>query len=162
MQFHDREHSGQRFKLGDEALDSMLSFRQLGADDTEAGGYLLGRVTPDRDVLVDFVTVPTPMCERSRHGVFLHGPSHQAYINAAWEASGGHCHYVGHWHTHPEPDPEPSFMDTGEWQEQMRSIPLDCARAFVIIGTEHVRLWVPVVVPEWPKAWHFVRVEVDR
>jgi len=161
VQLRDK-HSGQRFKLGDEALATMLSFRQIGEHDTEAGGFLLGRVTPDRDVLVDFVTVPTPQCERTRCGLFIHGASHQAFVDAAWEGSGGSVHYVGHWHTHPEPDPEPSLTDCGEWVEQLKSMPLDCVRAFVIVGTEHVGVWVPVRVPNCSTvAWYFDRIEVE-
>lgn len=129
--------------FSEEALTTLLRFRQLGACDNEAGGVLLGRHLKDGGhIVIDEVTVPMKGDWRCLT-MFRRGrASHQRVIDERWRESSGTCRYLGEWHTHPEPHPTPSFVDTRDWGRRMRRDVVDAATVlFVIVGTAQIAVW---------------------
>ncbi|MBO0951180.1 Mov34/MPN/PAD-1 family protein [Fibrella forsythiae] len=134
---------GGRLKISDQALDKMLSFRQLNLEDCEAGGVMLGRLLIDsNDVVIDEVTVPMCQDKRSRFAFYRHKRGHQAVINQRWHSSNGTCIYLGEWHTHPEPVPTPSTTDRNDWRRKLRADRFEKSLFFVIVGTHETKMWV--------------------
>ncbi len=137
------EHSrGGAFKLSEGALAMMRLFQQHQAEDLEAGGFLIGRyIRGGMDLVVDHVTVPIPTDERSRFG-FHRSEEHQAFLDEAWERSGGTSCFLGDWHTHAEPYPDPSTIDLANWRRTLEETIHDGqACFFVIVGTLEIRVW---------------------
>jgi integrative and conjugative element protein (TIGR02256 family) len=143
-----RRRDGSAVKLSEEALLKMFVFRQIGPNDTEAGGVLLGRfIIGSRDVVVDDVTVPMPGDARRRFEFRRSKRKHQAIIDRCWRTSGGTCLYLGEWHTHPEPSPSPSPIDLSDWLRRLREDRFDAGGLFFfIVGTVEVGGWEAVRV----------------
>jgi integrative and conjugative element protein (TIGR02256 family) len=120
----------------------MLAYRQYGRHQNEAGGVLLGRLLLDcDDVIVDQLTEPVRTDRRSWTG-FFRSLAHQALAFQRWRHSGGHCAYLGLWHTHPESDPRPSRTDLDDWRHALSRDRFDgTALFFVIVGTHQLRAW---------------------
>lgn len=134
--------NGERLKISNEALQQMLSFRQLNPADYEAGGILLGRLLVDsQDVVIDEVTIPMPKDKRSRFAFYRHKQGHQAIINQRWQESKGTCIYLGEWHTHPEPVPTPSTIDRTDWRRKLRADRFEKHLYFIIVGTYEIKIW---------------------
>lgn len=137
-----RRPNGGRIKLAPPVLRTMLSYAQYGPTDTEAGGVLMGRyLLGSHDVVIDALTVPMPGDRRTRYSFYRDKKRHQAAMDAAWRASGGHCTYLGEWHTHPEADPTPSGIDTRDWRRRLHDDRYHDELFFLIVGTAAVRAW---------------------
>ena len=136
---------GGRAKINSDVHTVIARYRQCAPADTEAGGFLLGRMIIDSlDIVVDEVTEPGPGDERTRYGFGLVDLAHhQADVTAAWERSEGTSCFLGDWHTHAEPDPTPSGIDLEGWRKRLRNDASDefPRLLFVIVGTERVRAW---------------------
>lgn len=135
-------YNGGRIKVTAAVLHVMQSYAQHGRRATEAGGVLLGRyLQGSADVVIDAVTVPMPGDKRSRYSFYRAKTRHQAAIDAAWQASGGTCTYLGEWHTHPETHPSPSGIDSTDWQRRLRTDDYHDELFFLIVGTVEIRAW---------------------
>lgn len=133
---------GGRLHLGPKALSALLQYRQLGPDDTEAGGVLLGRyLIGTCDVVVDQVTEPMPGDRRTRASFHRHHAGHQAAIDRAWTASGSRFAWLGEWHTHPELTPTPSPTDRRDWRRRLQRDVFEESLFFLIVGIEVISAW---------------------
>lgn len=138
-----RRPNGGLLEVLDAPWTSVTGFAQLTPDAPEAGGVLLGRhILGSDNIVVDFATVPMAGDRRSRTSFFRSRRPHQAAMRAAWDESGGTCHYLGEWHTHPQAVPTPSLVDVFDWR---RHLVLDRYMGpslfFLIVGTETTRVW---------------------
>jgi integrative and conjugative element protein (TIGR02256 family) len=112
----------------------------------EAGGILLGRYQEDGAVCIDAITNPGPLDIREPRYFFRHADHHNAAILAAWSASDGRVHYLGHWHTHSEPVPVPSDLDRSEWERDAAEVRAqrnepNLPRIYLIVGQTHLGGW---------------------
>lgn len=110
----------------------MFGFQQNSAEDTEAGGILIG-FRRDPHIEIVSLTTPLPKDQRSRRGFKRRDSGHQALARQHWRESNGLLDYVGEWHSHPEARPSPSWLDRNEWKKilKSRNVPM----IFAIIGT---------------------------
>ncbi len=138
-----RRPDGTVLVIGDEALATMLRFRQTKRLSSEAGGVLLGRHLLDvSHVVVDEVTVPMKRDCRFLTAFRRSRDAHQRVIDERWAASRGTCQYLGEWHTHPEPVPHASFVDMADWRRRLRADVFDGnTLVFLIVGTDAIRAW---------------------
>lgn len=118
--------------IEDEVLQRVAPFRQLKANNPEAGGIFLGYRRGSHIHVVN-ATVPAPGDIRSRYAFSRQDPAHQARATRGWLDSNGCLDYLGDWHTHPEPDPTPSPLDLREWRKLCLSH--DDVMLFAIFGT---------------------------
>ncbi len=135
--------AGRRLKVDGAVLARLTAYRQVAADQHEAGGVLLGRyLLGSEDVVVDEITEPMPGDHRSRFRFRRQQKSHQRRIDDAWLASRGTCGYLGEWHTHPEPNPTPSRTDLEDWQRHLRVDVFDGDTLyFLIVGNKTIHAW---------------------
>lgn len=121
----------------------MLGYGQLGPNDPEAGGILLGRLISEAvDVVIDNVTVPGPTDRRSRFSFFRDRKRSQQHVTQAWAESAATRVYLGEWHSHPEDRPEPSGQDLKNWRRiSQRSEYQQSFLLFLIVGCKALRLW---------------------
>lgn len=123
--------------------ETLLGFRQLSDCSKEAGGMLFGRLidgTPD--IVIDKISVPSPLDKSSRYSFFRRKQPAQIIVNSLWAASDQTCVYLGEWHTHPEDEPSPSQTDIDNWHKIVRKAKYeqDCL-LFLIAGRKKVRIW---------------------
>lgn len=131
-------------QLQPQALNQVLSFRQLTDDAPESGGMLLGRlVEKSEDVVVDYVSRPSPNDNRSRFSFFRSREDAQKIVNNAWAGSDGTSIYLGEWHTHPEHNPRPSIsIDIPSWRTTTRTAHFEQDfLLFAIVGQVSIRMW---------------------
>ncbi len=128
-----------RVLIEGDVLAGLHAYRQLSADDNEAGGILLGYRRPPHVHVVEFTT-PAARDRRSRYEFERCDSYHAEHARARWKASRGMLDCLGEWHTHPEEDPRPSGLDRSEWQRVLSSV--DHMRVFLIVGLR--RDWVGV------------------
>lgn len=123
-----------RFKITENVLTRLKSFRQLSSSDPESGGVLLGRyMLDDNDVIIDKITVPQSNDRSTRFSFHKQQKEHQRIIDAVWSESLGTCNYLGEWHTHPEDDPSPSKIDIKTWLRQFVETVFEGDKLFFII-----------------------------
>lgn len=94
-----------------EVVEGLISFRQLGSHQHEAGGILLGRIYQSNKIVIECISTPS---EEDRSGRFFFDRNvskAQRIVNEAWKESNGELRYLGEWHTHPEFFPSPSITD---------------------------------------------------
>ena len=82
-----------------------------GLPSNESGGIILGRVLPDRCILIEEITLPTEFDERGYYFFKRDRKTAQNIINQRWKESNGEVIYLGEWHTHNEYNPQPSKRD---------------------------------------------------
>lgn len=101
--------------LNPDVLATVLRYVQIGSQDSEAGGILLGKVRAGNLEIIE-ATEPTRKDWRSRFFFVRHQNDHQKIVKQRWEDSQGQVRYLGEWHTHPEDFPSPSGTDLREWR----------------------------------------------
>jgi integrative and conjugative element protein (TIGR02256 family) len=119
------------FAICDEALAVFRTYEQHGAEDTEAGGVLIGEER-DRGLTITVATPPQTTDRRSRYRFHRREAGHQQLVEAAWRQSGGCQSYIGEWHSHPELHPFPSFVDRIGWSA--RSVCAAKPLAVIVVG----------------------------
>lgn len=123
-----------RFKITEDVLTRLKSFRQLSASDPESGGVLLGRyMLDDENVILDHITTPEAKDKGTRFSFYKQQEEHQRIIETFWSESSGTCNYLGEWHTHPEDYPVPSSTDLKTWQRQFVETVFEGDELFFII-----------------------------
>ena len=129
--------------LSDSVLDTFANFAQLGKDDPEAGGILLGRlILNSDDVVIDEATKPTPEDRSSRFYFWRSNKPALRRVAEAWEMSGGTRVYLGDWHTHPEDGPHPSCVDRRNWKRLLKKSRYEQEfLLFVIVGRKETCVW---------------------
>ena len=114
-----------------DVMAALHKFRQLSADDSEAGGILIGYRRQQHLHVVEF-TAPAAGDHRTRYEFDRRDPCHARWAYERWKRSRGKLDCVGEWHTHPEDIPSPSGLDRSEWQRVPSSV--EQMRVFLIIG----------------------------
>ena len=138
-----RRSSGGVVEFGKEAVQTMLSFRQISSGSAESGGMLLGRlIDNNRDIVVDEVSVPRKADIRRRFFFFRKREPAQKIVESVWKISEAATNYLGEWHTLPEDVPSPSTVDLAEWSRiaQKTSCEQDVL-IFVIVGRVEISAW---------------------
>jgi integrative and conjugative element protein (TIGR02256 family) len=97
----------QQVFVGARALATMQRHRQLRERDSEAGGMLFARISPEA-IRIEDATEPQRSDWRWRFGFWPCNRTQQQVIDAKFKIG---LHFVGEWHTHPEPRPHPSALD---------------------------------------------------
>jgi integrative and conjugative element protein (TIGR02256 family) len=125
------------------ATETFAAFTQVGCDDPEAGGILLGRLILESDnVVVDEATVPNVEDRQSRFFFWRSNQHAQRRVVEAWDQTEGTRIYLGEWHTHPEDIPNPSCVDKKNWQRLIKKCKYEQDFLFfVIVGLEETRIW---------------------
>jgi integrative and conjugative element protein (TIGR02256 family) len=108
--------SGQRIVLMPAAIKHMLSWRQTGRCDREAGGQLFAAFE-GCGILVHHATGPRRSDKRCRTSFEPDRKAQQREIMDMYEAG---FHFIGDWHTHAEDLPEPSFRDLSSMADMTR------------------------------------------
>jgi len=93
--------------ISDEAIATMIRFRQLGSPQKEAGGQLFGRFDGSRTIIVE-ATSPKWLDRRGRAILHPNRWLQQREMRARYARG---LHFIGDWHTHPEKNPQPSKED---------------------------------------------------
>lgn len=88
-------------------LKHFSKYRQKNAWQSEAGGQLFARITP-QIVIIASATGPHKRDFRSRFSFF---PNKKRFKMEIEEHFIKGLHYVGDWHTHPQKRPSPSKLD---------------------------------------------------
>lgn len=122
-------------------LAKWVNYQQLGPNDKEACGVLIGGYEIDEDCyVISDITTPLPNDVRSRASFRMQDKGHQEAVDRAFEISGGKQIYLGTWHTHPEATPQPSVTDLEDWKKCIVRNKERCL-FFVIIGTGKFRVY---------------------
>lgn len=108
---------GYQIHLSDSVTRILESFIQSEANQSEAGGILMGEIRGN-DVYVQKITTPNKLDTRTRFSFIRHKDNAQLILNHEWVNSGFTMTYLGEWHTHPEKNPNPSFQDLKMIREQ--------------------------------------------
>lgn len=148
LRWHDlkgelyRRHDIGTFYFTGAVISQLKAHRQLAAKSKEAGGVLLGRhLMGSLDIIVDEITQPVRSDIRRWSG-FFRSLAHHTRAVRRWRESGGTCAYLGSWHTHPEAVPNPSSTDLADWRHALERDRFEGdSLFFVIVGTEHMRVW---------------------
>jgi len=134
---------GGRLAVGNQAFEWMKRCRQCDPGSVESGGILLGRIlTGGKDVVIDYVTGPSPSDYRSRSRFTRQVEPTQTIIRRVWEHSQGTCIYLGEWHTHPSELAQPSNFDLHSWAKHVHLSQF--SRDFLlfsIISVEELCVW---------------------
>lgn len=137
-----------KFKINEKSvldiLDSPLKilsrYRQLGLDDSESGGLVIGyeSLITGNYTIVD-MTLPGIHDFRSRVRFIRRDRTHVKALEQS-KSKGG---YIGTWHTHPQVDPIPTVTDIIDWKESME-VNINQTRylIFIITGIERFRVWI--------------------
>lgn len=108
-----------RVKVTANALAVLLAYH---AEDTEAGGVLVGRFIKDcNDVVIDEASEPMAGDMRNYAAFHREDPGHQDFIDNHWGESDGTMVYLGSWHTHPK-DTGASAVDFADWYRTFHDI----------------------------------------
>jgi integrative and conjugative element protein (TIGR02256 family) len=133
---------GRMLLIRNHALNKFEKYRQLKSKDNEAGGILIGRILiENNNFIIDDITEPMDLDVRKRYYFKRSPEGHQEYFNRLWQDYGGHCFYLGEWHTHPECDPTPSPIDKKNWKSILSQNHESDTLFFVILGIGKVNMW---------------------
>lgn len=128
--------------IDSEVINTLISYRQLGKHDCEAGGALMGCLRGNNEIEVNDLTLPQPSDKRTRYS-FFRSNAHNKILNGKWNASNGEVYLVGLWHTHPEPTPEYSNEDKKDWHKVLKQGQYEGqSLIFIIVGHKDIRLWI--------------------
>ena len=130
------------FVIDSEVMNTLISYRQLGKHDCEAGGALIGCLQRINTVAANDLTLPQPSDKRTKYS-FFRSNAHNKILNDKWKASKGNAYLVGLWHTHPEPTPKYSNQDKKDWHKVLKQGEYEGQfLIFIIVGQKCIRLWV--------------------
>lgn len=134
---------GGRVAIAESAMSRILAFEQLPPAAREAGGILLGRLLAGSDdVVIDFMTGPSPADHRSRTSFLRAEWPTQGLVRCMWKRSSHTTNYLGEWHTHPAQAAEPSQFDLASWRRHTRAA--TCEQDFLfflVVGLQQVSVW---------------------
>lgn len=80
-------------------------------DKLEYGGILLGRVSNDGVVNIEFASTPSAYDKSGNLYFVRNKEASQLIISKTWKNSNGEVNYIGEWHTHPFSSNRPSYGD---------------------------------------------------
>jgi integrative and conjugative element protein (TIGR02256 family) len=130
------------FVIDSNVINILISYRQLGKHDFEAGGALIGRIHTGNIMEANDLTLPQPSDKRTRYS-FFRSNAHNKILNDKWKASNGNAYLVGLWHTHPEPIPKYSNEDKKDWHKVLKQGQYEGQYLiFIIVGQKDIRLWI--------------------
>ena len=89
--------------------------------DLESGGIILGKILPNKHILIEILTPPN---KKDKRGLcFFHRDRNEAQkiINQKWKESNGEIIYLGEWHTHNQDIPIASNRDLKMIKNQLKT-----------------------------------------
>jgi integrative and conjugative element protein (TIGR02256 family) len=120
-----------------EVLDLFKGYIQLGVEDVESGGVLVGYVIDRYSLYVTNASRPTGYDRGSRFSFFRSKYSASEFVSLNYKESGCRKIYLGEWHSHPESFPTPSQTDIESFCHQILSNRLNSELfIMVIVGNE--------------------------
>lgn len=93
------------------ALDVMYARRQLQRSQVEAGGILIGRFYPAKNLIIVECATRPGYGDVGTRKTWRRDPLRAMRLANLANLRDSSLHYVGEWHTHPEKDPRPSTRD---------------------------------------------------
>ena len=134
--------SGGRLVLTPSVLMVMQGYRQIGSEDLEAGGVLMGRIENNGwTTVIERLTTPKPQDFRHRFAFHMIDPEHDAELKHVFETTNGEVFCAGHWHTHPEDFPNPGPEDVESWRGTLAESKPGNPCFFAIVGRIEVGVW---------------------
>ncbi|EOU2013882.1 hypothetical protein C4D22_04760 [Clostridium perfringens] len=131
-----------KLKINDDLVACMNSYKQLNLKDKEAGGILIGYITNDNNIIIEYITKPFDKDIRKRFSFIRRDNKHEKILNSIWKNNGEVHTYVGEWHTHPEDYPIFSCIDKKNWINLGRNIKPSKTRYInIIVGNKELRVW---------------------
>jgi integrative and conjugative element protein (TIGR02256 family) len=114
-----QDSNGHLVVVTEHVLAVLAKYRQIGGQDNEAAGILLGEKRGPHIVITD-LSEPGKGDLRKRNLVDRRGKHHQQKVDDCFQLSGGTVNYIGEWHTHPEDFPKPSLKDRSSWSAHLK------------------------------------------
>lgn len=132
-----------KIEIETKVLESMISYRQINNDDTEAGGVLIGRVNKGTgNIIIEYLTSPFTEDKRTRYSYHRTDKRHIESFNRIFSESNGIYAYLGEWHTHPEDYPNYSCIDLRNWKSIAKKLGIkDKKYIHIIIGRKSIGVW---------------------
>ena len=131
-----------KLKIKDNLIACMNSYKQLNSKDKEKGGILIGYITTDYNIIIEYITEPFESDLSIRFSFIRRDINHEKVLNNIWESNGKMHTYIGEWHTHPEDYPNFSSIDKKNWINLGKKIhPSKKYYINIIIGNKDLRIW---------------------
>ncbi len=136
-------NSKYKIKICDNVIRILNSYKQLDSSDCEAGGMLIGYITLDNNVIIEYATEPHQRDIRSRFSYIRRDKTHNEILQKLWRSHTQHIYtYLGEWHSHPEKYPHYSTQDRLNWVNiGEKTIPKKEMFINIIVGTEEFSIW---------------------
>lgn len=132
---------GRKVKLCNSVIALIKKYRQLNAEDAEAGGVLIARENREGNTLViEYATEPMVEDQRNRYRFYRKDQGHLDFYKKVYSENQGVYAYIGEWHTHPEQIPHYSIIDIKNWKrisKQSNMMP----QFHLIAGISAFRIW---------------------
>jgi integrative and conjugative element protein (TIGR02256 family) len=109
--------------------------------DLESGGILLGRILPNRYIVIEDLTTPTSKDKRGLFYFERDKKTAQNIINEKWLKSEGEIIYLGEWHTHNEDIPTPSKRDLNMIKNQLKTSKMEIDFLILLIVGQKENYW---------------------
>lgn len=132
-----------KIKIVGSILDLMISYKQIGLFDKEAGGVLIYREALETDnIVVEYATEPYSGDKRARCHFSRRDSRHVEIFNQLHFQYKSIYGYLGEWHTHPEKNPHYSWIDRNNWEKIANQNTVNESVYYhIIIGTENIGIW---------------------
>ncbi len=120
--------------LSENVRNIFCHFRQINSVSLEAGGIILGQVSPDgHEINIKRVSIPSQYDKRYRFGFLRKKDWAQQVIEYEHFNSCGRNTYLGEWHTHPVEKAKPSIQDLKMISNQYTKNELQVDKLLLII-----------------------------
>lgn len=120
-------------------INTIINTYKQKLPDLESGGIILGRILPNKHILIEELTRPNKKDKRGLY--FFHRDRNEAQkiINEKWKDSKGEIIYLGEWHTHNEDIPTPSKRDLTMIKNQLKTSKMEIDfLLLIIIGQKEI------------------------
>ncbi len=102
-------------------INTIIDAYKENLPDLESGGIILGKILPNKHILIEILTHPNKKDKRGLCFFYRDRNEAQKIINQKWEESNGEIIYLGEWHTHNEDVPIPSNRDLQMIKNQLKT-----------------------------------------
>lgn len=102
-------------------INAIIDTYKRKLPDLESGGIILGKILPNKHILIKLLTPPNQKDQRGLYFFHRNRNEAQKIINQKWNESNGEIIYLGEWHTHNEDVPIPSQRDLTMIKNQLKT-----------------------------------------
>src|SRR5690606_25559025 len=124
-----------------DVIFAMCTYQQLGKENSESGGLLLGYVDSRTSCeTISALTTPQPDDLQSRFSYSIRDGRHYDTLSKSVLEKN---YFMVTWHTQPQKYPSPSSTDWLDWKNTLIWEPDPKYRYayYIILGTERMRVW---------------------